>query len=1275
MNEPISGALDRLTTGGGKAVVVLRAQAQALLLRTLARLRQWLRVTRDRDAAVAMNQPGSGVLVRLTSESRKVILALPGHGRALVQRVPQPVQIELRKLSSRGAHVCREIFAGILVVGLVAIVLGYGRLGRGPISLQSLVPTIETAINGELSDVHVKIDDAILQRAADGPGVLFRLRNIRLVDKDGSILAQAPFAAIGMSGSALLSGRIAPGSVDFIGPRLLLFYDEAQGLSLSFSRPTAAESQAPIRGSLPGEGPADQAIAPAAPETAIAKRRAEPAPGGQVLDVTRTVSEVFERARSGNTSYLTRFGVKDALVVLSQNGAETSWQVPDFSIDLEHKGGNRSTIVGQANFASSKGDWQLDFRAAQQVRKQSLSITALIENLVPSGLAGNFSSLGILKTLDMVVNGETTVELSNSGEFLSGEAKLDLESGQITPPWDPDSPLRIDRGELNVRYLKDSDVVEIAPSTLRWGESEATFSGEFRPVRHRGMPPSWNFTLKANPAVLAVEEFGLTPMKIDEWQVAGSIAPQDGRVTISRFVIRAGNASIELAGGMVDAPGAEEVRMAGVISPMPVDVLKRMWPKFLAGKARAWVLERVAGGEVQGGKFTVNLGPADIAKLGAGGELPPDTINVELNLSGMSIVYVSGLPPVITEQAKLTVNGMAFAVDIPAGKIVVPSGSEIALNQGRFYIPDLRVDPQQGEITFMAGGATPTVLELLDHEPLGYLRAVGMKPDFLGGSAEGSFTLNLPLLSDLQFKQIKLKGAARLNDAIASNLVGNAQVTGGTLDVNVTEQAVEAKGAINIKGVPAELAWQRIFYAPDDRQPPIRVTASLDAGMREQLGLKVNHLIHGPTPIALEIAHLGEGGPGGMHVQVDLTDAQLLFNGLGWTKPPGRAATLMLDVVPKPDGATDLANLKIVGEDINVQGGVALDAAQRLKEFYFSDFSVNSLTHVELTATVRDDQVLEIHAEGPNFDGKQFFQSLFSAGQLDASAEPADPFGVDLTAKIATVTGFYDTTIKDVDVTVKKRNGRLVALDAKGALNGRAPVAVHLAQNAAGARVISAEARDAGDAFRVIGFYPSVKGGEASLEVNLDAGGVDNKSGTLWARQFVVLGNSVVNDVLTDPDSAAVLGNHKQQVTRQQIFFNQLRAPFTVGAGKFRLQDAYMNGPFLGATLRGTADFKAQTVDLGGTYVPLYGLNSALGSIPLLGKVLVGRQGEGVVGITFAIKGKLDDPTVLVNPMSVMTPGIFRQIFEFTGSTPDQAAPPPPSSYMQPGAHFSGSPR
>ena len=91
----------------------------------------------------------------------------------------------------------------------------------------------------------------------------------------------------------------------------------------------------------------------------------------------------------------------------------------------------------------------------------------------------------------------------------------------------------------------------------------------------------------------------------------------------------------------------------------------------------------------------------------------------------------------------------------------MPSGKEIALSQGRFFIPDLRPDPQQGEITFKANGGTPTVLELLDHEPLGYIQSVGLKPDFLGGTAEGAFTLTdaAPRQSRVQSDQVQGHGA------------------------------------------------------------------------------------------------------------------------------------------------------------------------------------------------------------------------------------------------------------------------------------------------------------------------------------------------------------------------------------------------------------------------------------------------------------------------------------------------------------------------------------
>src|SRR5262249_42484794 len=151
--------------------------------------------------------------------------------------------------------------------------------------------------------------------------------------------------------------------------------------------------------------PAAAANQPQDGTESVATKNAElptPAGAGRQLDVARTVTDVFERARRGNTSYLTRFGVKDAQVVLSQNGVETLLQVPDFSIDPKHLA-TGGVLVGQASLGSSKGAWQLEFRTEERPKRQSLSITALIQDLVPSGLAENFPAAAGLKALDLPV--------------------------------------------------------------------------------------------------------------------------------------------------------------------------------------------------------------------------------------------------------------------------------------------------------------------------------------------------------------------------------------------------------------------------------------------------------------------------------------------------------------------------------------------------------------------------------------------------------------------------------------------------------------------------------------------------------------------------------------------------------------------------------------------------------------------------------------------------------------------------------------------------------
>ena len=285
--------------------------------------------------------------------------------------------------------------------------------------------------------------------------------------------------------------------------------------------------------------------------------------------------------------------------------------------------------------------------------------------------------------------------------------------------------MQIDEGNLRVRYAKKNDVFEIEPSTLKWGESQATISGQFRPAGDDGGSPSWGFKLKADDAVLAAAEFGLAPIKVDEWSAEGSVTPERGRMTLSRFVIRSGTASIELAGNVADAPGSPEVHLTGVVSPMPVDMLKTFWPKFLAGDARKWVLQNVRGGEVLGGKVAVSLEPGELARMQAGAELAPEAVNVDLDLAGHEhhLCRQAAADP---DRQRQDAGVGDHLLGRYSGREDCPAVGPGDRAQRRPLLhPRPASRPAAGQITFKASGATATALELLDHEPLGYMRAVG----------------------------------------------------------------------------------------------------------------------------------------------------------------------------------------------------------------------------------------------------------------------------------------------------------------------------------------------------------------------------------------------------------------------------------------------------------------------------------------------------------------------------------------------------------------------
>ena len=70
-------------------------------------------------------------------------------------------------------------------------------------------------------------------------------------------------------------------------------------------------------------------------------------------------------------------------------------------------------------------------------------------------------------------------------------------------------------------------------------------------------------------------------------------------------------------------------------------------------------------------------------------------------------------------------------------------------------------------------------------------------------------------------------------------------------------------------------------------------------------------------------------------------------------------------------------------------------------------------------------------------------------------------------------------------------------------------------------------------------------------------------------------------------------------------------------------------------------------VSLRGTLVPATTLNKIIGSIPLLGDILVGKKvGEGVFGVSFKIKGPPKDLKTTVNPIKTLTPRFITRTLE-----------------------------
>ncbi len=158
----------------------------------------------------------------------------------------------------------------------------------------------------------------------------------------------------------------------------------------------------------------------------------------------------------------------------------------------------------------------------------------------------------------------------------------------------------------------------------------------------------------------------------------------------------------------------------------------------------------------------------------------------------------------------------------------------------------------------------------------------------------------------------------------------------------------------------------------------------------------------------------------------------------------------------------------------------------------------------------------------------------------------------------------------------------------------------------------------------------------------------------LLMTDFNLKNSEVLGRILT----IASLTGVANALTGSGIAFEKLSANIASRAGVITLDKGMANGAAIGITIAGTIDTSTTKLDLKGVLVPAYALNSIFGKIPLIG-ALAGGEGEGLIGFNFSVRGNTTDPDVGVNPLSGLTPGFLRGIFNgFEGSKSDESSAP-----------------
>ena len=375
---------------------------------------------------------------------------------------------------------------------------------------------------------------------------------------------------------------------------------------------------------------------------------------------------------------------------------------------------------------------------------------------------------------------------------------------------------------------------------------------------------------------------------------------------------------------------------------------------------------------------------------------------------------------------------------------------------------------------------------------------------------------------------------------------------------------------------------------------------------------------------------------------VDLDFGRASIEGLvpGYSKPAGRPARATFTVLQR-DGGTTLDNLAFDGNEASVKGSIDLDRD--------GDFAAARLAQVKLSPgddmrvdAQQSGDTLKVVAHAANLDARPFLKWM--SAPRSPGGETAAKGALDLDLRAAILTGQNSQAVTGAELHLLRRGKEVKRVTLAGRL-GRQPLTIATAQIDSAPHFLI-HAGDAGATLLFMDLYKRMAGGR--LDANLVMLG-PRLDGYAAVHDFTLRDDPAVRKLAVeglsnqrrDDANAADLPS----IDPSAMTFRKLEASFSKTGSIVEVRDGSMFGPALGATVSGTVDFSRDQVNLGGTFVPLFGVNNLFSQLPVLGPLLGGGRHEGLLGLNYKITGSAANPVLNVNPLSVLAPGFLRQIF------------------------------